>query len=160
MVRRDGKVPTREEGPGLATSPSVWPGAVRGALSWQSPKPLGWAERGMEGGKEEQRREGGRVGRGLERGTVTKATAGKCEAQQGPWGLAFPLRNPSTSPSEGRDARRAPAAAAIPPPQLQAWPGGGREAGRLQLPWRRAVRKPESREAMRAGRREERLGQG
>ncbi|XP_047638750.1 SH2 domain-containing protein 6 [Phacochoerus africanus] len=49
VVRRDGKVPTREESPGLATSPSVWPGAVRGALSWQSPKPLGWAERGMEG---------------------------------------------------------------------------------------------------------------
>ena len=63
MVRQDGRVPTREEGPGLAPSPSVWPGAARGGLGWQSLRPLGWAER--EGWRKGGR-EGGRRGEGKE----------------------------------------------------------------------------------------------
>ena len=46
--------PHRGEGPGFTSSPSVWPGAGWGGLSWQSLRPLGWAERdgGREGGGE------------------------------------------------------------------------------------------------------------
>ena len=78
------------------------------------------------------------------------ATAGKQEACQGPWGLATPLRDPCTTWSQGKDARRVPVTAGIPPPQLPARSSGGREAGRLQLPWRRGSR--EAREQGKGGR--------
>lgn len=123
----------REEGACLAFSPSVLGSlgrpqlAVAGAF-WLGRE--GERERERDGGKE-----GGRKGRGVWRGSVTKATVGKKEAQLGPWGLASPLCYPSTSQNKGRGTRRA---RWHPTPMTpQAGPDGGREAGRLWLPWRR-----------------------
>lgn len=50
--------PHKGRGPGLAYL-SVWPGAARGGLSWQSLRPLGWAEREgwREGGRRGERKE-------------------------------------------------------------------------------------------------------
>lgn len=98
LVGQDRRVPTREEGAGLASSPLVCTGAVRGGLSWQSLRPLGWAEREgwRKGGREEGRKE--------EEWEGERSLEGQCNH-----GNSSESRRPNTVPGAWRSPSEIPA---------------------------------------------------
>lgn len=89
-------------------------------------------------GREEEGKRKAEVGkgRGVWRGSVTTATMGKPEALLGPRGLVLLLRDPSSLRARVEVPREHTTSHPHAWGALQAGPDGGREARRLQLPWR------------------------